>query len=798
MDSPPHFDTLQDSLKSALLATTRTTTELCAEDLTFHRSLDPAVATALNSHNARLLSLAERLLGSGAQSTDVVGPKLQDSDALDTNWRGVVDVVDSLLERVDTTLDDIKGIVRRGADDVQNAAKATAGKKGLPKAMNLLKPQKNFHVVPTNDEAGPFKPLLTSKPHAMVPLSKSLVLEKDLTYRHPYKDEIEQYKYPTSIYLQAEPIPYRPFESTTATLVDTPELLAEMLDELKEAKEIAIDLEHHDMRTYVGLVSLMQISTRKQDWIVDTLKPWRRKLECLNEVLTNPSILKVFHGSGMDMIWLQRDFGLYVVGLFDTEPAARALRYPRASLAFLLEKHVKFQAQKQHQLADWRVRPLSQDLFDYARSDTHFLLYIYDCMRNELIQSSNISVPDGDLIQKVLEGSKAYQLQRYNVPIYDAAQGLGQAGWYKMLLKTPVLFSREQFSVFKALHQWRDNVAREDDESIHFVMSNHTLLSFAREMPVQREKFFSAASQITAPMRARQDELVKLIAQAREAGKTGPEMRDVLKSLDGVVAAQRKQKWASQHEQRSVISPMTTSNFLPLATTTKPTIPDKRPRVGITAVRAADSTFWGGTLGLQTQQRPMHDDVRLALPLPDLTAEVFAENASFAPGTPIVQTPDTAARPEHAYVPAAIRPKIEDDDVFVIKELGGKSKRRKLVEQSTTNDDDFGTQQDSLSLSTEEISAKEQRKLEKAAKKAKKEAKKAKGTEESEESEAFDYANAPSVLNAQAELQKMKKGRKMKKNRGMDPYAKSVDVPKGLPRAQKEKAGKTATFKPSD
>ncbi len=66
-----------------------------------------------------------------------------------------------------------------------------------------------------------------------------------------------------------------------------------MLKELKTAKEIAVDLEHHDTRTYVGLVSLMQISTRNQDWIVDTLKPWRRKLQVLNEVFTDPSILKV-------------------------------------------------------------------------------------------------------------------------------------------------------------------------------------------------------------------------------------------------------------------------------------------------------------------------------------------------------------------------------------------------------------------------------------------------------------------------------------------------------------------------
>ncbi|KAE9984838.1 hypothetical protein EG328_008240 [Venturia inaequalis] len=794
MNSTTDVQTLQDSLKSALLATTRTTTEVCAEDLAFHRSLDPSIASTLDAHNARLLSLAERLLRSGAQSTDVVGPKLQDSDALETNWRGVVDVVDSLLERVDTTLDEVKGIVKRGLDNAPHTTNVTTGKKGFPKAMNLLKPQRNFHVVPTNDDTGPFKPLLTSKPHAKLPLSESLVLEQDSTYRHPYRTEIENYKYPTSVYLQTEPIPYQPFESTTAILVDTPELLAEMLEELKKAKEIAIDLEHHDMRTYVGIVSLMQISTRNQDWIVDTLKPWRRKLECLNEVFTDPSILKVFHGSGMDMIWLQRDFGLYVVGLFDTEPAARALRYPRASLAFLLEKHVKFQAQKQHQLADWRIRPLSQELFDYARSDTHFLLYIYDCMRNELIQSSNLSVlSDGDLLQKVLEGSKTYQLQRYQVPLYDAAQGFGQIGWYKMLLKTPVLFSREQFSVFKALHQWRDNVAREDDESIHFVMSNHALLSFAREMPVQREKFMSAASQITASMRNRQDEIVKLIAQAKEAGKTGPEMRDVLKTLDDIVAAQRKQRWASQSAKPTVIGPMTTKRFSPAPIAiANPTIIAKRP-----AVRVGESKFWGETLGSQIQQRPLHEDVRLALPLPNLTAEVFADKASsFAPGTPIAQTPTSSARPEHAFVPAVIRPKIEDDDVFIIKDLGGKGKKRKLDEKDETNDDDFGTQQDSLSLSTEEISAKEQRKLAKAAKKAKR-AERAEEAEEEEE-EAFDYANAPSVLNAQAELQKMKKGRKTRSNRGMDPYAKSMDAPKGLPRAQKEKAGRTATFRPRE
>lgn len=66
-----------------------------------------------------------------------------------------------------------------------------------------------------------------------------------------------------------------------------------MVSELRAAKEIAVDLEHHDTHSYIGLVSLMQISTRDKDWVVDTLKPWRDELQVLNEVFADPKILKV-------------------------------------------------------------------------------------------------------------------------------------------------------------------------------------------------------------------------------------------------------------------------------------------------------------------------------------------------------------------------------------------------------------------------------------------------------------------------------------------------------------------------
>ena len=61
----------------------------------------------------------------------------------------------------------------------------------------------------------------------------------------------------------------------------------------------------------------MQISTRHEDFLIDTLAI-RQHMHHLNSCFTNPKILKVLHGSENDILWLQRDFGLYIVNLFDT------------------------------------------------------------------------------------------------------------------------------------------------------------------------------------------------------------------------------------------------------------------------------------------------------------------------------------------------------------------------------------------------------------------------------------------------------------------------------------------------
>lgn len=69
----------------------------------------------------------------------------------------------------------------------------------------------------------------------------------------------------------------------------------------------------------------MQVSTRSQDFLVDVIKLRNHIGPALARCFSNAASLKVLHGSDRDIEWLQKDFSLYVVNMFDTGQAARLL-----------------------------------------------------------------------------------------------------------------------------------------------------------------------------------------------------------------------------------------------------------------------------------------------------------------------------------------------------------------------------------------------------------------------------------------------------------------------------------------
>jgi exosome complex exonuclease RRP6 len=384
-----------------------------------------------------------------------------------------------------------------------------------------------------DNSTNPFVPRIRVKPNALVPLASSIINEKleestiqDASLRehvtgtmgvplrsegfpHPYQYELTHLGYEKWMLDSRPEQIYGKMEETPITFVNTEEALLKMARTLENVKEIAIDLEAHQYRSFQGFTCLMQISTRREDFIVDTLA-LRRSMHVLNSSFTNPAIVKVIHGSDGDILWLQRDFGLYIVNLFDTGQAARVLEYPSYALSYLLKFFCSITADKRFQKADWRIRPLPDEMFKYAREDTHFLLYIYDKMRNESISRAAGST---ELLQAILNRSKDLCLQRYE------KEACTPTSYLELLSKFGgTALDAQQTEVFAAVFNWRDATCRLEDESTRYVLPNHMILQIADKMPEDDKGLQSACVPVPPLVKMNLPELLKVIRQAKARG----------------------------------------------------------------------------------------------------------------------------------------------------------------------------------------------------------------------------------------------------------------------------------------
>ncbi|OQV06449.1 hypothetical protein CLAIMM_11011 [Cladophialophora immunda] len=845
MDLTADFKSFQDLVQASLINVTRSATQVSNQDLGFHRSSCDKLSRALDRQDAHLLRLTSKLLKAAAQDTPLKPPTLQNQDSVEDNWRGIVDVVDGLLEKADSALDEFSGIIKPQEVTRQDADSPRPSKTGLGfqrwAATNIPKPQVFFDRQVNNSDSTPFKPLLQTKPHAIVPLEESLG-DEDTGYNHPYERELTDYKYPPSVYKFKQPIAFTPIDESEHIFVDTEEGVIEMLEELKGAEEIAIDLEHNDMRSYVGLVCLMQISTREKDWIVDTLKPWREKLQMLNQVFADPKILKVLHGSSMDVIWLQRDLGLYVVGLFDTYHAACALQFQGKGLKHLLLQFANVHAQKQYQLADWRVRPLPKELIDYARSDTHYLLTIYDHMRNMLVNGSSANV---NLTDYVLTQSKKEALQVYSRQLYDLETGGGPLGWFGLLTQRFVNLSKEQLGVFRALHAWRDRKAREMDEGIQYILPNRTLWLVAENMPTSVFNFHQSCRGDSKLVSDRIPEIIEIVKQGKVEGKNGKSHAEVVQHCEKTLGPTARRPREKKQQPQSTYSGLG-ATLKQLAATPALTPLDHDELVP-TVNRSSASIFWGDVTP-QYQQTPTDVATAVAalssiVPLRLLAvedAEKGEENLAQLISTQ-AQT-ETWIEPTKKLDPWPATPKDQlrskANEIFSLNELSrSKGKKRKTDEfNEDINDNELAvlvsssgaingttaasevavptsaspsqTPQNTDAERNPEFEAKRQaKKQKKAEKKARKEAAKAAAEAELQATQPFDYASAPSLLNPGPQpssqlgsgggtAEGRGQGQQVPQKKIMNPFAKALDTSTGARRGKmsKELQGKSMTF----
>ncbi|KAK9699068.1 hypothetical protein RND81_08G150800 [Saponaria officinalis] len=330
---------------------------------------------------------------------------------------------------------------------------------------NLPKPQDVYGIRPDNSNKASVRPELPP--------------ELTRYFAHDFVDK----PVPPENHTDIQP---KPLESTQLTYIDTLDGLKVLRSKLCVVDEFGVDLEANNYRSFQGITCLMQISTRTEDFVVDTLKLHHSIRYYLGSVFLDPTKRKVMHGAGNDILWLQRDFGIYVCNLFDTMQASRVLKLDRNSLQYLLIYFCGVLANKQYQTSDWRIRPLPRDMLHYAREDTHYLLYIYDKMRSRLVSGAGRRLYDFDdpLLEVYSRSHKIctviYEKEVFNDESYKNIFGLDEVG-----------LNPTQMNVVAKMYKWRDELGRQKDESTGYVMPNKLLLEICEKMPKSKSELMS-------------------------------------------------------------------------------------------------------------------------------------------------------------------------------------------------------------------------------------------------------------------------------------------------------------------
>ncbi|XP_013631047.1 PREDICTED: uncharacterized protein LOC106336681 isoform X2 [Brassica oleracea var. oleracea] len=356
------------------------------------------------------------------------------------------------------------------------------------------KPQFGFKRVLADNSYSGFKHLKKKKLEDGEKPSNSHPYESEITalLENPRLDEFE--------FLRGD---YSLEMSGSYVWVETESELKKLAETLAKEKVFAVDTEQHSLRSFLGFTALIQISTQEEDFLVDTIA-LHDVMSILRPVFSNPDICKVFHGADNDVIWLQRDFHIYVVNMFDTAKACEVLAKPQRSLAYLLESVCGVSTNKLLQREDWRQRPLSEEMVRYARTDAHYLLYIADSMTAELRQLGTDSSSTDDKFSFLLEASRRSNMTCLQLYTKETEDFPGNAAASSLIYRhlnghednSTISLDPPKFQeLVRELCAWRDLMARIHDESTRYVLSDQAVIALASNQPTTPEEIHDSISQ---------------------------------------------------------------------------------------------------------------------------------------------------------------------------------------------------------------------------------------------------------------------------------------------------------------
>lgn len=251
----------------------------------------------------------------------------------------------------------------------------------------------------------------------------------------------------------------------SALLITDPADFAALLARLHEEPLVAVDTEAASFHRHHDRVYLLQLSTRRDTWLIDPLAVIG--LPGFGDLLADPNVECLFHDADYDLRLLGKEFGFRAARLFDTRVAAQFLNEPGIGLAALIEKYFGMRPDKRFQRADWSARPLTPGMLDYAATDTRHLPDLADLMRGRLDEMGRMAW--------VAEECELLTGVRWPDPQPPEVEALGVKGARAL--------SPRALAVFRELYVWRTRTSAELDRAAFRVLGNEPMYAIAEHPP---------------------------------------------------------------------------------------------------------------------------------------------------------------------------------------------------------------------------------------------------------------------------------------------------------------------------
>src|SRR5712664_1336916 len=283
--------------------------------------------------------------------------------------------------------------------------------------------------------------------------------------------------------------------------VDTPRDLAAFIASVRRESRVGVDTEAASFHRFKDRIYLLQISSPTQTALIDPVAIAATDLTPVGALLADPQLEKVFHDADYDLRVLDRDYGFHAVRLFDTRVAAQLAGEPAIGLAALLEKYVGVKLDKEHQKADWSLRPLTPPMLAYAAADTQHLLALRDALEQRLVELGRLAWAQ--------EEFKQLEALRWTGPA-----AAGEEDSYLRLKGAKGLGPRS-LAALQLLHRWRDTVAEREDKAPFRIIGNDSLIAVSRALPAGRDDLSNIRELPSSLARRHGDALLDAVGRAK-------------------------------------------------------------------------------------------------------------------------------------------------------------------------------------------------------------------------------------------------------------------------------------------